>query len=129
MRIGFGERGRDPKEAGRQHHRAGNVPASSEHDVRPSPAKNARAERQGDEREGQRPGESESWAAREAFDAIDVDLEPSLEQRSRLEVRRERDGDAPRPQRFGDRERREDVPVGPAGGDETPELARAGRHD
>ena len=76
-------------------------------------------------RRGTRRAAAQARPARQARDPERVELVPGLGDESRLDpVRRagEADADAALPQRFGDRERRQDVAGGPAGRDHAPEL-------
>ena len=129
MSIRLRQGRRDPLPPGRVDHRPRHVAAAAEDDVRPPRGKDlrARARRAPGEQHG--PQLRASRPARQARDPERVELVPGLGDEPRLDpVRRagEADADAAVPQRFGDREGRQDVAGGPAGRDHAPELRARG---
>jgi hypothetical protein len=132
MRVRFGQGGGYTEEPGREHHRAGDVTASPEDDVRSPPTQDPHAgdRRAACEREPTKQRRSE--ATREPADAKGVERVPGLRDEPRLDaVRRagERDADAAPAQRVGDRERGQDVAGRPPGCDQAREWSlRRSRH-
>jgi len=125
MGIGLEQRCRGSRQTGGQDHRARDVPAASQDDIRaPAPEDLQRGGgRLGSCRE--RADECDAGAPRQAGAPKGVELvagfrnEPSLDP-----IRRpgEAHVDAAFPQRFGDGERRQNVPGRSAGRDQAPEL-------
>ena len=122
--VGLGQRGRDAQRAGREHHRAGDVAAAAEDDVRSAPAQDPDAGCRRQPGPDERPQERNGRPPREARDRERVERvavrrdEPSLDA-----IRRpgERHQHAALAQRLRHRERRQHVACRSAGRDETPE--------
>jgi len=131
VRVGLGQHRGDPDETRCGHHRAGDVAAAAEDDLGAPPTQDLDAGERGARVDPERAEEGASRAPRQARDAERLELESGSGDESRLDaVRRPRecDGRPARAQRFRDRERRQHVAGGSAGGDQALRLARCGRH-
>ena len=120
VRIGLGERRWDAEKAGREHHRACDIPAASENDIRSSPSENPRAGHRRLCREAEGSNQAKTGPPREALDMELVELEAGLRDQPALNSLRacERHADAACDQRFRDGDRRQDVPGCSSGGDQ-----------
>ena len=125
--VSLGERGRDPTQTCREHHRPGDVPPASQHDVGSPPRQDPPA---GDRRADRLPrgaNETEADPPREARDGERVELEARLRNELRLDAAArpgERHRHSACAQRLGDCERGPDVPRGPARRDHAPKPSR-----
>jgi hypothetical protein len=117
------DRGRNTEDARRRDHRAADVPSRAEDGVGPSPSQNPQAGRRRERVEGEHAEEPKARTAGQALDPKRVELEPRGARQPLLDGVRptgERDGRAVALKRLGDRERGQDVPGRPAGGDQEP---------
>ncbi len=131
VRVGLGQHRGDPDETRRDHHRAGDVAAAAEDDLGAPPTQDLDTGKRGAGVDPERAEEIESRAPWQSRDVERLELEPGGGYESRLDaVRRPRERDCrpARAQRFRDRERRQHVAGGSAGGDQALRLARCGRH-
>ncbi len=125
MRVGLGDRARDPAQARREDHRAGDVAACSEHGLRPSPVENPQAGSRGGECPSGGAHERRTGPAREPRDREGVELVPELRNEPRFDaIRRPGEGhqSSPPPQRLRHGQRRRDVSDRPAGRYQEPQL-------
>ena len=126
VRVGLGQRRRDPARPRGEHHRPADVAAAAEDDVRPAAREDlpARERRPAGERE--RPEQRQARLAREAGDVERVELEAGFRNELRLEpIRRPGEGHpyAAAAQGFGDGDRRRHVTARSPGRDHARELA------
>ncbi len=131
MRIRLEERGRRPPECGGEHHRAGDVAAAPQYDVRPTAAENLQARGRRARCSHESPCEPNPGPPRQTRAAKRVELVTRLRNEARLDVIRrpgEAHPDAALLQRLGDGERRQHVPRRAPGRDHAPELSLL-RHD
>ena len=127
MSIGFREGRRNAPEPRRQHHRARDVAASAEDDIRPAAPEDAQARKRGADGLDEGSQEVEPEPAREPRDRERVELEPGFRNQLRLDaVGRPGEGhlDSLIAKRFRDRESRPNVPCGSARCDQAHELRR-----
>ena len=127
VRVRLGQRGGDPAQARGQHHRACDVAAPAEDDVRPPAREDPAARERRPHRLGERAHQPEAESAREARDREGVELEARLRNEPRLDaVGRpgERHRHSALAQRFGDGERGPNVPGCPARRDHAPKIRR-----
>ena len=109
VRIRLEQRGRRPLERGCKHHRAGDVTARSEDDVRPAPPQDPQARGRGTRRGRQRSHERDAGVPGQPGAAECVELVAGLRNEPRLDaIRRPGEGppDAATLQLLGDGERR-----------------------
>ena len=118
MGVGLGQRGRNPAQPGGEDHRPGYVAASAEHDIRPAASQDLSSRGNGERRRPERARELRAEAPRETLHAEDVQLETRLADEARVSVGRDDDLRSARPERFGDRECRQDVSCCSACGDQ-----------
>lgn len=131
MGVRLGECSGDPQRSRGQNHRAADVAAGAEHRVRTAAAQDPEAGRGRRDVAGERPEEAKARPAGQALDAERVELEAGRAREPLFDGVRptgERDGRAAAQQRLGDRERGQDVPCRPAGGDQEPSRWTPRRH-
>jgi hypothetical protein len=126
VRVRLGQRRRDTARPRREHHRAGDVAAAAEDDVRLAPCQDPAARERRARRLPERAHEREAESPREAGHLERVEIEAGCRDEPCLEpARRPRktDLDAARAQRLSDREGGDDVSRCSPGRDQAPELA------
>ena len=131
MRVGLGERARDPLEPRGQHHRPRDEAAGAEYCVRLAAAEDGAAGDRRRERPAQRAHLLRAEPARQPGDRERVELVAVLRNEPRLDaIRRpgERHQPAPPPQRLRDGQRRRDVSDRPSGRDQEPQLPLVRHH-
>ena len=131
MRVRLGQCRPDPEGPRREHHRPADVAPGTENRVGSAAAQDARAGGRRDQVTRERPREAKAEAPREALDPEGVELEAGGAREPLLDGVRptgERDVRAAAPQRLGDCECRQDVPGGPARGDQEPWRWTRRRH-
>ena len=127
VRVGLGQRRRDPAQPGGEHHRPGDVAAAAEDDVGAPTAQDRAAGERRLRGPPERADELERRLAREAADLERVELEARLRNQPRLDAvgtAGERHGRSARAQRFPDCESGPDVTGGSPCRDHDYELRR-----
>jgi hypothetical protein len=126
VRVRLRKRGGNLPRPRRENHRAADVAAPAEHDIRLPARQDLAARKRGAAGERERPQQRERELARKAGDAERIELEAGLRNELRLEsIRRPGEGHphAVPAQRLGDGDRRRHVTARPPGCDQARELA------
>ncbi len=125
MRVGLGERARDPAQPCSEHHRPRDEAACTEDGVRPAATEDAEARERRRDGLACRTHEPDSRPPRQSGDGERVELVTELRNEPRLDaIRRpgERHEPAAAPERFGDGQCRRDVSDRPSRRDQEPQL-------
>ena len=129
MRIGLHDRGRDSARCGREDHRACDVAAPAQNDIRPAPREDVPTGQRRLSRKHERPCEIGAESPRKAGDLECVELVAGVGNELRLSPPRrpgERHERAAGAQRLGYRERRQHVAAGSPGCDQAPRRVGLG---
>jgi hypothetical protein len=124
MRVGLGQRGRDPLRPGGEHHRPGDVAAPAQHDIGTTPLEDAAARDRRTQRDRSGAKRGERRPARDAGNGERVELVSRLRREPRFGAAccsRERDLCPARSKRVRDRQSGQDVPCRPARRDQAPQ--------
>lgn len=127
MRIGLGERRRNPTQTSGEHHRSSDITARTENDVGSATGKDTGARNRRTHGMSEGANEAEADSPRETGYRKRVELEACVRNQLRLDAAArpgERHRHSALAQRFGDRERRPDVPCRSPGRDQARELGR-----
>jgi hypothetical protein len=123
--VGLQDRGSNPEEARGEDHRTADVSARAENEVRLPSSQDPQAGHGGGRVAGEGAEELQAHASGQSLDGEPVEVQPGLVRQPLLDGIRptgERDARASALKRLGDRERGQDVPCRPAGGDEERRL-------
>lgn len=125
MRVGLGEGRGNPQRSCGEHHRPADVAARAEHGAGAPPAQDPQARGGRDRGAGERADGAKRSLARDPLDPESVELEARVAGEPLLDRVRpsgERDEPASPAERFGYRERGQDVTGCSSGGDQEPRL-------